>query len=95
MADFDLNELTESQKEKLTAHPEVRKMIEYEEAGILALGEALSESGVFDGEGYERENVTDTGELLIEQMESRTGRITDSTIHKVLRALVEEVDSVQ
>lgn len=95
MAEFDLDELTESQKEKLQAHPEVRKMIEYEESGILALGDALSDSDVFDGDGYEFENLTETGELLIEQMATRTGRITESTIHKVLRALVEEVDSVQ
>lgn len=85
-AELDFSELSDSQKEKLATHPQVRKMLEYEDTSIPQIVGMLN--NLMNGEHEE------TYDLLVSGIEERSGRITESTIRKVLEKFVEEYQEV-
>jgi hypothetical protein len=95
MSEIDFDDMDEETKEKLAAHPEVRKMLEYDDSGILAFADSLEDSRIFDGDGFGDENLTETGELFTEQVAERCGRVTAATVRKVLAGIQNEAESVQ
>ena len=85
---IDFNELSESQKEVLGTHPEVRKMLRYEETSIPQVAGMLRNLTEAD-EGSES---AEAYELLVSGIAERSGRVTEATVRKVLSNLPEEYD---
>lgn len=85
---IDFEELSESQKEIVGKHPEIRKMLRYEETSVPQVAGMLrnlteSEDGTEAAEAYE---------LLVSGIAERSGRVTEATVRKVLSNLPEEYD---
>jgi hypothetical protein len=81
------NELSEEQLEALSSHPQVRRMLEYEETSIPQISSMLN--NLMGSEEYE-----ETYDLLVEGIAERSGRVTQSTVRKVLNGFVDEYQSV-
>ncbi|QSJ05042.1 hypothetical protein HdyHp2_110 [Haloarcula virus Hardyhisp2] len=90
-ASIDINELSEEQIEALTANPEVQKMLRYEETAIPQVA-SMVENLVNSDEGTEESEAYD---LLVSGIAERSGRVTESTVRKVLSNLPEEFNSVK
>ncbi|AAQ13791.1 hypothetical protein [His2 virus] len=90
-ASIDINELSEEQIEALTANPEVQKMLRYEETAIPQVA-SMVENLVNADEGTEESEAYD---LLVSGIAERSGRVTESTVRKVLSNLPEEFNSVK
>lgn len=84
----DIDELTEEQVESLLENPEVRKTIEYDEAGVADVADLLQNLA-------ENEDVEDTYDLFTQSVADRSGRVTQSTVQKVISGMIEEAESVQ
>lgn len=88
---IDISELSDEQIAALTENPEVQKMLRYEETAIPQVATMVrnlteAEEGSEDAEAYN---------LLVSGIAERSGRVTESTVRKVLSNLPEEYDSVQ
>ena len=97
-AQIDLSDLSDEQKEALTTHPEVRKMLEYEDTAIPQIAKMLR--NLTDETPSDKFLAGDakpdtTYEILIHGIAEKHGRITRSTIHKVLTGFTSEYESVQ
>lgn len=88
---IDFSNLSDEQQEALASHPQVRKMLEYEETSIPQIVGMLS--NLIDEE-YSEDNDT-TYTLLVEGIAERSGRVTESTVHKVFSGFVEEYNAVK
>lgn len=96
-ATIDFSDLSDEQKEALSAHPEVRKMLTYEETSIPQISGMLKNLQEAD-ENADDENEAEKAEafnLLVSGIAERSGRVTESTVEKVLAGFVEEYDSVK
>ena len=96
--EINLSDLSDEQKEALTSHPEVRKMLEYEDTSIPQIAgmlRNLTEVEPSDDFLTADANPETTYEILIHGIAEKHGRITRSTIHKVLSGFVTEYESVQ
>lgn len=78
------DELSERQKQKIMSNPEVRKMLEYSEKNIPQIAGQLN--SLVPDEDEEDE----TFELFTQSVADRSGRVTQSTVKKVIRGMVEE-----
>lgn len=85
----DIDDLTEEQLETLVSNPEVRKTLEYDDAGIDGVAEQLGEISDDDSE------FSDTFDLFVEGVAERSGRVTEATVRKVITGMVAEANSVQ
>ena len=72
-------DLTEEQLESLLNNPEVVKTIDYEEMGVFEVGDLLAQ--MQDSESYD---------VLTQSIADRSGRITQSTVKKVLMGFLDE-----
>lgn len=88
---IDFSELNEEQQQALSQHPEVRKMLEYEETSIPQIAGMLN--NLIDEEWSEDSDSTYS--VLVEGIAERSGRVTESTVDKVLNGFVEEYNSVK
>ena len=89
--EIDFSELNEEQQKALSQHPEVRKMLEYEETSIPQITGMLA--NLIDEEWSEDSDTTYS--VLVEGIAERSGRVTESTVDKVLNGFVEEYNSVK
>ena len=103
-SEITLDDLSEEQKDVLLGNPEVRKMLEYEETSIPQVSSMLKNlTGMGSDEAEARESFLNgdsdspetTYEILIQGISDREGRITRSTVHKVLTGFTREFESVQ
>ena len=103
-SEITLDDLSEEQKDVLLGNPEVRKMLEYEETSIPQVSSMLKNlTGMGSDEAEARESFLNgdsdspetTYEILIQGISEREGRITRSTVHKVLTGFTREFESVQ
>jgi hypothetical protein len=73
------DDLTEEQLESLLNNPEVQKTLSYGEIGVFNLADAIAE--VSESEEYD---------TFTQGVADRSGRVTQSTVQKVLNGIVEE-----
>ena len=94
---INLSELSEEQISALSAHPEVRKMLRYEETSIPSIAGMMRNLVSADEDSDDEEEVerAEAYNLLVAGISERSGRVTESTVEKVLTNLVEEYDSVK
>jgi len=88
---IDFEDLSTEQMEALSEHPEVRKMLRYEETSIPQVAGMLRNL-------TEADEDTETGEayeLLVSGIAERSGRVTEQTVRKVLGNFPAEYDSVK
>jgi len=88
---IDISELSDEQMETLTSNPEVQKMLRYEETAIPQISGMLRNLTEAE-EGTEEEQAYN---LLVAGIAERSGRVTESTVRKVLSNLPAEYDSVK
>ena len=94
---INLSDLSEEQINALSAHPEVRKMLRYEETSIPSIAGMMRNLVSADEDSDDEEEVerAEAYNLLVAGIAERSGRVTESTVQKVLGNLVEEYDSVK
>jgi hypothetical protein len=90
-SEIDFSDLSDEQREALSTHPEVRKMLEYEDTSVPQISGMLK--NLIDEE-WSEESETTYG-ILVRGIAERSGRVTESTVNKVLNGFVEEYESVQ
>ena len=88
--EIDFSALSDEQRNALSSHPEVRKMLTYEETSIPQVASMLGNLQADDAD----EETAEAYSLLVSGIAERRGRITESTVRKVLSGLVEEYDEV-
>ena len=90
------DDLTEEQIEKLMEQSEVQKFVKYGETRIPEASESLAEVINQEWEKPEEgEEPSDVYGILVRGIADRSGRITESTVHRVLQGFVEEYESVK
>lgn len=85
---IDPSELDDEMLESLMQHPQVRKYVTYNETSIPQIAAML-------GNLQENEEHEETLSLLVEGISDRSGRVSESSVRKVLRGFVEEYESVE
>lgn len=90
MAEINMDELSEEQKEKIMGNAEVRKMIEYSEQSLPEVSELLED---FVPEDEDEDD--STYELYTEGVADRSGRVTQASVKKVINGMIEEGRSGQ
>jgi len=85
---IDVSELDSETQEKLMAHPQVRKFVEYNETSLPQIAAMLDNI-------MESEESEETFTLFVEGVADRSGRVKPRTVRKVLRGVVEEYNSVE
>lgn len=88
---INISELSEDQLNALAENPEVRKMLQYEETSIPQVASMLSNLTGAEEDSTEAEAYN----LLVSGIAERSGRVTESTVRKVLSNFSEEYESVQ
>lgn len=83
----DADNLTEEQLETLLNNPEVRKTLEYDDAGVTDIAEMLGK--LANSEDYE-----ETYGIFTQSVADRSGRVTQSTVKKVISGIIDEAGSV-
>lgn len=86
----ELDELDEEQKQAILQNPDVLKTLRYQ---IDSVEEAF---GGLDAlvNAEEDTDTEEAYELLVSGIAERSGRVTESTVEKVLSGFVDEVDEV-
>lgn len=74
-------DLTEEQLESLLSNPEVQKTLSYGEIGVFDLADEIA--NVQDEDEYD---------TFTQGVADRSGRVTQSTVQKVLSGIVEEAN---
>lgn len=87
---IDIDDLTDAQKEMLLSNPQVKKTLTYEQTALTQIVPMLAnlkgdDEGTTNHEAYS---------LLVKGIAERSGRVTESTVQKVLDGFVEEYNSV-
>lgn len=85
----DIDDLNENDLETLLQNPEVRKTLQYDDAGLGELRDELT--NLLDVADDDDEEVYD---LFTQGVADRSGRVTQATVQKVIEGMHEEVVSV-
>lgn len=83
--EIDFDELSDDMKARLMENPQVRRYVEYEDSTISNIVPMLRNL---------RDNDNETFSLFVEGIAERSGRVTQSTVEKVLNGAIEEYESV-
>lgn len=84
----DPDNLTDEQLETLLENPEVRKTLEYDDAGVMDIAASLEEFSNSD-------DFAETYDIFAKSVADRSGRVTESTVKKVITGMVAEANSVR
>lgn len=92
MPEIDPDDLTEAQMDQLLSDPETVRMLEYADSGVAEIAENLQ--SLFEADDWEIEGsgpVLSDGlySLFVEDIADRSGRVTPSTVHKVLQSAID------
>lgn len=88
---IDLNELDSEQKAAILNNPDVKKSLRYQHDSVESVQNGLSS---LTNESTRSEEMEEAYNLLVSGIAERSGRVTESTVEKVLSGFVDEVDSV-
>lgn len=87
---MDFDDLTEEQKEAILQNPDVRKSLRYQDEAIQTANDGLTELQESD----EDSELSEAFDLLVSGIAERSGRVTESTVRKVLEGFTAEVMDV-
>lgn len=88
---IDLEELDSEQKEAILNNPDVKKSLRYQHDSVESVQDGLSS---LTNKSTRSDEMAEAYDLLVSGIAERSGRVTESTVDKVLTGFVDEVDEV-